>query len=42
MLWLGTFGPIAVGYAVFQALVGLLPDALYGDTDAIRSPWSRG
>ncbi|MEU7580225.1 hypothetical protein AB0B50_21815 [Streptomyces sp. NPDC041068] len=30
--WLGRFGPIAVGYAVFQALVGLLPDSLYGDT----------
>lgn len=30
--WLGALGPIAVGYAVFQALVGLLPDALYGDT----------
>ncbi|WP_369216129.1 hypothetical protein [Streptomyces flavofungini] len=30
--WLGALGPIAVGYAVFQALVGLLPEALYGDT----------
>lgn len=30
--WLGRFGPVAVGYAVFQALVGLLPDALFGDT----------
>lgn len=30
--WLGRFGPVAVGYAVFQALVGLLPGALFGDT----------
>ncbi|WP_202456380.1 hypothetical protein, partial [Streptomyces sp. SID337] len=30
--WLSRFGPLAVGYAVFQALVGLLPDALFGDT----------
>lgn len=30
--WLGRFGPVAVGYAVFQALVGLLPDGLFGDT----------
>ncbi|MFE0176589.1 hypothetical protein ACFWZ2_30160 [Streptomyces sp. NPDC059002] len=29
--WLGRLGPVAVGYAVFQALVGLLPDALFGD-----------
>ncbi|MEV7190258.1 hypothetical protein AB0N81_00435 [Streptomyces sp. NPDC093510] len=30
--WLGRLGPAAVGYAVFQALVGLLPDGLFGDT----------
>lgn len=32
MAWLARFGPVAVGYAVFQALVGLLPDSLFGDT----------
>lgn len=30
--WLGRFGPVAVGYAVFQSLVGLLPEGLFGDT----------
>ncbi|WP_234362960.1 hypothetical protein [Streptomyces formicae] len=29
--WLGRFGPLAVAYAVFQALVGLLPESLFGD-----------
>lgn len=30
--WLGGFGCAAAGYAVFQSLVGVLPDALAGDT----------
>ncbi|MEV8017019.1 hypothetical protein AB0O76_11865 [Streptomyces sp. NPDC086554] len=30
--WLGGFGCAAAGYAVFQSLVGVLPDAISGDT----------
>ena len=30
--WLGGFGCAAAGYAVFQSLVGVLPDSIDGDS----------